>query len=598
MSKRTHQGRIVRSSRRRLAVAVDFGNVTTCVAVFHEYSKDQPAQIWIFEDWPGGKTNRNPTRIKLDARGNVIRWGNQLEPGEDCIEFFKLALDPSQKIPGGNTHERIREKCRAADKSPEEVVTIFLRQVHDTVTKSKTLEARFTEKVLSNAKWEWILTVPAIWSDAAKEATRRAAVAAGMSKNLTIVSEPEAAAIFTLGAVQAFNAEKDDVFINCDIGGGTIDAITYKVLKTSPHLEFSEAAIGDGALEGGMNVDQRFADYLKGRMGPEAFARMQTTGSIWKEVLEVWERIKDTFDGNGDEENRKSSWIRLDSRFDDPESGIKDGRIFLSCEDVSAIFKPTIDKAAELIGSQYQRAALMASGEGPQHLLLVGGGGQWPYVYSELRKRFSGDGGLFVAEATDKEDLPELLVHQPLQGAMAIVQGAAYQAFDGGMVTCRKARRGYALSQEVMWKAGKHDESQKVWDENEHCYRAKVPDWLFRKGEDIPHDETWKTKFYRLFSSAVIDDWNDAYAVQEKLYIYDGDSRNPSLGELTPLCTVTSSEPEFEDQEFPEHAYQTIESTGCVKLTYFLDVRIRGAALEFTIRIDDDLYAKTGAQYE
>ena len=43
-----------------------------------------------------------------------------------------------------------------------------------------------------------ILTVPAMWSPAAKDKTLRAAEAAGLPPNITLVTEPEAAALSTL----------------------------------------------------------------------------------------------------------------------------------------------------------------------------------------------------------------------------------------------------------------------------------------------------------------------------------------------------------------------------------------------------------------
>ena len=56
-----------------------------------------------------------------------------------------------------------------------------------------------------NAEIEYVLTVPAIWTDSAKDLMVKAATSAGFGKhrvNFNLVSEPEAAAAYTLRAIQ------------------------------------------------------------------------------------------------------------------------------------------------------------------------------------------------------------------------------------------------------------------------------------------------------------------------------------------------------------------------------------------------------------
>lgn len=50
---------------------------------------------------------------------------------------------------------------------------------------------------------QFILTVPAVWSDKAKDATMQAACLAGIpSQDLFLVSEPEAAAVYAIRSIQ------------------------------------------------------------------------------------------------------------------------------------------------------------------------------------------------------------------------------------------------------------------------------------------------------------------------------------------------------------------------------------------------------------
>lgn len=67
-------------------------------------------------------------------------------------------------------------------------------------------------------KVEFVLTVPAVWSDSAKNATLQAAERAGMGNRheLKLISEPEAAAIYTLKAIQPNYLKVGDNFVVCD----------------------------------------------------------------------------------------------------------------------------------------------------------------------------------------------------------------------------------------------------------------------------------------------------------------------------------------------------------------------------------------------
>lgn len=73
---------------------------------------------------------------------------------------------------------------------------------------------------MSMTKVEFVLTVPAVWSDSAKNATLQAAERAGMGNihELKLISEPEAAAVYTLKAIQPNHLNIGDNFIVCDAG--------------------------------------------------------------------------------------------------------------------------------------------------------------------------------------------------------------------------------------------------------------------------------------------------------------------------------------------------------------------------------------------
>ena len=99
-------------------------------------------------------------------------------------------------------------------------------------------------------KIDFVLTVPAIWSDAAKKKTEDAAIRAGMGNehSLELLSEPESAAVYTLKNLDNNHSQirVHDRIVVCDAGGGTVDLISYDIQSIHPNLSVMECAAGTG----------------------------------------------------------------------------------------------------------------------------------------------------------------------------------------------------------------------------------------------------------------------------------------------------------------------------------------------------------------
>lgn len=66
-----------------------------------------------------------------------------------------------------------------------------------------TLARKFNKEFLDVTPVDWILTVPAVWSDAAKAQMMKAAVGGlGEKASIQLISEPDAAAVCTLRDLQ------------------------------------------------------------------------------------------------------------------------------------------------------------------------------------------------------------------------------------------------------------------------------------------------------------------------------------------------------------------------------------------------------------
>lgn len=112
---------------------------------------------------------------------------------------IKLLLDPTQEI-DYRPAVKSKEILAKYDKQPLDAARDYLQLL---VNSAKgTLRRRFGN-ALDSMEIKYVLTVPAVWTDKAKNMTLTAATDAGISAlDVTLVSEPEAAALSCLNASQ------------------------------------------------------------------------------------------------------------------------------------------------------------------------------------------------------------------------------------------------------------------------------------------------------------------------------------------------------------------------------------------------------------
>ena len=135
-------------------------------------------------------------------------------------------------------------KVKIADKeySPEEISAMIL-------TKLKTdVEAKIGQKVT-----QAIITVPAYFNDAQRQATKDAGAIAGLEV-LRIINEPTAAAL----AYGFDKGKKEEKIVVFDFGGGTFDV---SVLEVGDSVIEVKSTDGDSHL-GGKDIDQKIINFL------------------------------------------------------------------------------------------------------------------------------------------------------------------------------------------------------------------------------------------------------------------------------------------------------------------------------------------------
>ncbi|XP_060589195.1 heat shock 70 kDa protein 12A-like [Ruditapes philippinarum] len=135
--------------------------------------------------------------------------------------------------------------------------------------------------VLTEDDIKWVLTVPAIWNDGAKQFMREAAEQAGIpGSKLKIALEPEAASLYCRYLPVQKGHEQNSLasfepgtkYIVLDAGGGTIDITVHQVIVDGKLRELHKAS---GGAWGGSMVDKAYERFLSDIAGIYDFLRMQ-----------------------------------------------------------------------------------------------------------------------------------------------------------------------------------------------------------------------------------------------------------------------------------------------------------------------------------
>ena len=151
----------------------------------------------------------------------------------------ELKQVPYKVVPGPNDAVRIDIDGKLY--SPEEISSFILRKLADDA-------GRFLGEKVKDA----VITVPAYFNDAQRQATKDAGQIAGLEV-LRIINEPTAAAL-----AYGLDKKKDETIAVYDLGGGTFDV---SILEIGEGVFEVKATNGDTHL-GGDDFDQRVMDWI------------------------------------------------------------------------------------------------------------------------------------------------------------------------------------------------------------------------------------------------------------------------------------------------------------------------------------------------
>jgi len=154
----------------------------------------------LITDWENPTANYSnpnsdkvPTLISYNESGAA--WGFEAAVTKgSTLRWFKILLEPENKYE--KTPEQVidsKANLEKLGKTAQDAVTDYLRLLWSYALEH--IRKHIPKDDDDNQSPKVVITVPAMWSDAAKELTRQAAEDAGIPGDISLVSEPEAAAL-------------------------------------------------------------------------------------------------------------------------------------------------------------------------------------------------------------------------------------------------------------------------------------------------------------------------------------------------------------------------------------------------------------------
>jgi len=151
----------------------------------------------------------------------------------------EMKMVPYEVVRASNGDARV--KAGGKDSSPPQISAMILQKLKQAA-----------EEYLGNSVSQAVITVPAYFNDAQRQATKDAGQIAGLDV-LRIVNEPTAAAL-----AYGLDKQKDETIAVYDFGGGTFD---ISILEVGEGVVEVKSTNGDTHL-GGDNLDQRIIEWI------------------------------------------------------------------------------------------------------------------------------------------------------------------------------------------------------------------------------------------------------------------------------------------------------------------------------------------------
>ena len=241
-------------------IGIDLGTTNSCVAVL------EGGEAKVISNAEGERTTPSVVAFK---DGKIIVGGaakRQMVINPDTIRSIKRLMGTDKKV-----------KANGKEYTPEEVSAMILGDL------KKTAESYLGEKV-DRA----VITVPAYFNDAQRQATKNAGKIAGLTVE-RIINEPTAASL----AYGLDKQEQTQTILVYDLGGGTFDV---SILELGDGVFEVKSTSGNNHL-GGDDYDQRIVDFLVEEIKNEHGVDLSSDKMAMQRLQDAAEKAKKDLSG-------------------------------------------------------------------------------------------------------------------------------------------------------------------------------------------------------------------------------------------------------------------------------------------------------------
>jgi len=259
-------------------IGIDLGTTNSCVSVM------EGAQAKVLENNEGGRTTPSIVAFGEEILVGIPAKRQAVTNSENTIFAAKRLIGRNfedtniQKEIQSLPYKVIKSKngdawIKAKDKeySPSQIGAFVLQKMKQTA-----------EKYLGSEVTKAVITVPAYFNDAQRQATKDAGKIAGLEV-LRIINEPTAASL-----AYGLDKKKSGNIVVYDLGGGTFDV---SILEIGDGVFEVKSTNGDTAL-GGEDFDSKITDYLISEFKKDNAIDLKTDKLALQRIREAAEKAK------------------------------------------------------------------------------------------------------------------------------------------------------------------------------------------------------------------------------------------------------------------------------------------------------------------
>ncbi|XP_076084466.1 heat shock 70 kDa protein 12A-like [Mytilus galloprovincialis] len=481
-----------------LVAAIDFGTTYSGYAFSTKDAfKTDPLKIYANQAWNAGGRQllslKTPTCILLNPDKQFDSFGYEAEnkyadlvmeeEHEDYYYFhrFKMSL---------HNNKNVKEDMMLEDITGKAVKAIDVFALSIEALKNHLIAALETQGTgVKPSEIRWVLTVPAIWTDNAKQFMRKSAEMAGIPKNCLLISlEPEAASIYCQylpteklsGIESGFTMSNVGTkYMVVDIGGGTADITIHEKLVGDNLKEICRASGGDC---GGTSVDTAFIQMLVKIFGAPLINSMkQEEPAAYLDLLREFETVKRTVTSSKSGKiNMAIPYATLDSLCSkhlkkDLLSSLSSSpyaqsiimrrdKMRIEADLFKSVFEKTIQSLIQLVKDALEQEKARSVDQ----VLLVGGFSECSLIQEAIKKTFN-----------------TCRVVVPKECGLAVLQGAVLFGHKPSFIASRISRFTYGIGVSHLFDADLHDEKYKtIINGEERC--QDLFDVIMEKDAHVP----------------------------------------------------------------------------------------------------------------